>query len=34
MLKMLREKNPSLRFYDVFDEAFSEYGRVLSLDCS
>ena len=34
MLKMLREKNPSLRFYDVFDEAFSEYGRVLSLDPS
>ena len=32
MLEMLREKNPALRLYSVFDAAFERYGRVLEAD--
>lgn len=32
MLKRLQELNPTLRLYDVTDEAFAPYGRVLSMD--
>lgn len=30
MLKQLQEKNPQLKLYSVEDDAFSEYGRVIS----
>lgn len=31
MLELLTEKNPELTVFDVFDERFSRYGRVLDL---
>ena len=35
LLEKLREKNPALPLYSVFDPAFSAYGRVLELgDCA
>lgn len=34
MLKMLRERNPGLRLYSVYDGAFDRYGRILPLDGS
>jgi hypothetical protein len=32
MLEILREKNPQLNILDIFDPAFSKYGRVLKFD--
>ena len=35
LLEKLREKNPALPLYSVFDPTFSRYGRVLELgDCA
>ncbi len=31
MLELLTEKNPKLTVFDIFDERFSRYGRVLEL---
>lgn len=32
MLKTLQEKNPDLKIYSIFDEAFRPFGRVIELD--
>jgi hypothetical protein len=32
MLKTLQEKNPDLKIYSIFDEAFRPFGKVIELD--
>lgn len=32
MLDLLKRSNPDIPFYDVFDPAFADYGRVISLN--